>query len=99
MELEKRHFHGWNLRQELKSDGHCPYWHAYKRENKKLNHKYLGKVLPDNLEEILGVDMNDVLRQQFLTLLDGKKEITQITVDVIENGVSEEIVLYKNNVK
>jgi len=59
---EKRHSAG-TLRLEMvkcgkarckkceRGEGHGPYWYLYFRRNGKLTSKYLGKIIPDELQE------------------------------------------------
>lgn len=95
MELEKRMYKGWSLRQALNRQGQGPYWHAYKRVNYKLKHKYLGKDIPDNLDVILGITGDQDFNKQMINFADEKLEIIKITVEVKKDGVKENIVLYK----
>lgn len=91
---QNRDYKGWNLRQAYNGNGQGPYWHAYKRVNTKLKHKYLGKNLPANLDEILGLNNNE-FKKQMINLAGEKYEITKITVEVMKEGIKENIVLYK----
>jgi len=34
-----------------RGEGHGPYWYLYFRRNGKLTSKYLGKIIPDELQE------------------------------------------------
>lgn len=94
MDLENRSYKGWNIRQAYNKDGRGPYWHAYKRVNTKLQHKYLGKNLPANLDEILE---GKKFKKQMINIAGQKCEITKITVEVMKDGIKENIVLYKTN--
>lgn len=95
MDLENKSYKGWNLRQAYNKNGQGPYWHAYKRVNTKLQHKYIGKEIPANLDEILGINEAKEFKKQLIKLNDKQLEITKITVEIIKDGVKENIVLYK----
>jgi hypothetical protein len=74
MELENKYYRGWNIKQEYtkckkpnctvcsEGIGHGLYWYAYKRISGKLKRKYLGKDIPGDLDKILGLDDENLLK-------------------------------------
>lgn len=113
MELQSKHYEGWNLRQEYSkcskencticknSDGHGPYWYAYKRIDTKLVRKYLGKTIPDNINEKLNIsaDIKKKANKQSIVLPEGKYELIKVVAEVKENGKKKTVVLFDDSMQ
>lgn len=102
--METFNYKGWTIKEyfskcskpncKICSDGqgHGPYIYAKTRINGQQVRKYLGKELPDNLDEKLGI--SDI-SEQILQLQSETYKILKITATVECNGEKKDIILYK----